>query len=268
MPSKVQFGIKNLHYAVMQSDGSYAAPVAVNGTVSINLTPVGEMEPFYADNVLYYQSIGNQGYSGDIEIARVPDAMYTDIFGVSTDGNGIQTEDATAEPKAVALMFEIDGDVAKRCYVLYNVTLGRPPVNSSTINESKTPQTVSIDLTAAPLASGVVLAKTGDNTFESVKTLWYTLVYENGNIIGVKKGTVGAGSFSVQTSLSQGDTAYYKINDTLPAIGEEYSDLVGWTSVTVALGGGITGTGDEGDTVGVITVDSDGKVNAVGETVL
>ena len=52
----------------------------------------------------------------------------------------------TAEPKPVALMFEIDGDVAKRCYVLYNVTLGRPPVNSSTINESKThPRITSLD---------------------------------------------------------------------------------------------------------------------------
>jgi len=268
MPSKVQFGIKNLHYAVMQSDGTYAAPVAVNGTVSINLTPVGEMTPFYADNILYYQSIGNQGYSGEIEIARVPDAMYSDIFGVTTDGAGIQIEDATVEPKPVALLFEIDGDAAERCYCLYNVTLGRPPVNSSTITDSKTPQTVSISLTAAPLASGIVLAKTGDNTYDSVKTLWYTLVYENGNIIGYKGTLVGGGSFSGTSTLQSGDTVYYKVNDTLPDIGTAYSGLVGWTSTTVFTSGGIMGSGSAGDTLGLITVDSDGDVNAIGEAIL
>ena len=32
--------------------------------------PQGESEPFYADNIVYYTSVANNGYEGDLELAN------------------------------------------------------------------------------------------------------------------------------------------------------------------------------------------------------
>ena len=66
--NKVQFGLEKVHYAVLEG-GAYGTPVPIPGAVNLSLNPVGEMEKFYADNVVYYVSNTNDGYDGDLEVA-------------------------------------------------------------------------------------------------------------------------------------------------------------------------------------------------------
>ena len=82
--NKVQFNIKNVHYAVMTADGktpTWENPVPVPGAVNLSLEASGEITPFYADGVVYYKSSSNNGYEGDLEMARFIDKMLQDVWG-------------------------------------------------------------------------------------------------------------------------------------------------------------------------------------------
>ena len=106
--NKVQFNIKNVHYAVMTADGetpTWGNPVPVPGAVNLSLEASGEITPFYADGVVYYKSSSNNGYEGDLEMARFIDKMLQDVWGYvlnATDKTII--ENVGVEPKSFALL--------------------------------------------------------------------------------------------------------------------------------------------------------------------
>ena len=45
--------------------------------MSISLDAEGETSPFYADGIVYFRSVTNNGYSGDLEIALIPEWFRT-----------------------------------------------------------------------------------------------------------------------------------------------------------------------------------------------
>ena len=153
--NKIKYGIKNVWYAVatIASNGSatYGTPVALPGAVSISLDPQGDTSPFYADNIVYYTSIANNGYEGDLELAKIPDSFMTDILGYGTDGNGAMYEDANAPVVHFALMFQFEGDAHAKRHVLYNCTAARPSISGSTKEESIEPQTETLSITATTI---------------------------------------------------------------------------------------------------------------------
>jgi len=77
--NKVRFGLKNVYYAIMTSGGSYITPVAIPGAVNLDMSPAGDTNKFYADNIAYYVGVSNQGYEGSLEIAKIPDQMFQDV---------------------------------------------------------------------------------------------------------------------------------------------------------------------------------------------
>lgn len=174
--NKVQFNLKNVHYALLK-EGGYDTPVAIPGAVNLNLKPQGDTARFYADGIEYYTSAANNGYSGDYEAARFPEQMLQDVWGFTLDDNNVLVEDATAEPKPFALLFQIDGDKNDSCYVVYNVTAQRPSIASATNENSKTPKTQSLSITATPLTDGKVTARTTSGTNNGVKENWFKSVY-------------------------------------------------------------------------------------------
>lgn len=176
---KVKFNIHNVHYSVMDSSsGKYGTPVPIPGAVKFALEPKGDVSPFYADGILYYNSVNNNGYEGDLEMALFPAEFLKDVFGV-TEGSAskVLTENAKVEPKAFALLFEEDGDAAGTKFALYNCTATRPSRSFATVENSKTPSTSTVSVTAAPLPDGRVMAMTQDDTPDDVKSKWYESVF-------------------------------------------------------------------------------------------
>lgn len=178
---KVKFNIKNVHIAPMTTQGetpTWETPIKVPGAVSFALEPQGDVTPFYADGIVYYQSSANNGYSGDLEMALFPVEILKAIFGV-TEGttSKVITENANVQPKPFALLFEEDGDTTGTKYVLYNCTATRPSRSYATTTETKEPQTQTMTVTAAPLEDGKVLAMTGDESPAEVVNGWYDEVY-------------------------------------------------------------------------------------------
>ncbi len=124
MGNKVKYNLKNVHAARLTetvADGettfTYAAPKAIPGAVSISLDAEGESSPFYADGIVYFRSVTNNGYSGDLEIALIPEWFRTEILQEELDGKGVLVENSgVGESVKFALLFEFDGDVnAIRC---------------------------------------------------------------------------------------------------------------------------------------------------------
>lgn len=175
--NKVRFGLKNVHYSIL-SGSTYGTPVSVPGAVSLDMSPAGDTNKFYADNIAYYVSVSNQGYEGSLEMAKIPDTMLADIWGYTLGSTSkVLTESAFTEPKTFALLFQIDGDQNNDHYVIYACTGARPNIGSQTIEASKEPRTQSIDITAAPRSDGKVFAKTTKDTPAGTITAWYTTVF-------------------------------------------------------------------------------------------
>ena len=179
MADKVKFGIKNVHYAVLTDEETitFDAPVAIPGAVSLSLEANGDTSPFYADNVQYFVTVANNGYTGDLEMALFPEKFLTDVLGytVSTTDK-VVTENATVQPKRFALLFEEAGDTTGTKFVLYNCICTRPSRSLATTTETTEPQTQTVSITASPF-HGRTMAYTGEESPESVLTNWYKKVW-------------------------------------------------------------------------------------------
>lgn len=180
--NKVKFGLKNCHYALvtLADDGTatFGTPVAMPGAVSLSLDAEGENEPFYADDSVYYMVSDNNGYSGDLELALIPESFLTDIMHETEDSNGVLYENKDVEPEHFALLFEFTGDQRKIRHCMYYCSASRPSVSGNTREDSTEVQTETLSLTVSPLPSGLVKVKTGTNTTEAVYDAWYNSVYE------------------------------------------------------------------------------------------
>ena len=179
MANKVQYGLKNVHYATVTvgtNSVTYGTPVAWPGAVSLSLSAEGDTNDFYADNIKYFTAIANNGYSGDFESALIPESFRTDIMGetVGTGAkSGIYYEYADVQPKAFALLFQ---NATK--YVLYNCKMARPDIESSTTEDGIEVQTVSGEITASPRAFDNVVKAQCANTASTAYSSWFTTVQE------------------------------------------------------------------------------------------
>ena len=101
MGNKVKYNLKNVHAAKLKKDTSgaftYENPKAIPGAVSISLDAEGESSPFYADGIVYFRSTANNGYSGDLEIALIPEWFRTEILKEELDKNGVLVEKANVQ---------------------------------------------------------------------------------------------------------------------------------------------------------------------------
>lgn len=181
MSNKVKYNLKNVHAAIQtETNGaySYAETRAIPGAVSLSLEAQGEDSPFYADGIVYFLSPGNNGYSGDLEIALIPEWFRIQILKEKKDTNGVLIEKADGtEAVKFALLFEFDGDEKAIRHVMYNCTVARPSIGSKTREENIEPETESMTITNTPRTDGLVKAKTGDETTEATYNGWYESVY-------------------------------------------------------------------------------------------
>lgn len=183
--NKVQFNLKNVHYAILtetvtneETTYTWATPVHVPGAVSLTLDAQSELSPFYADGIVYYQSVSQNGFNGDLEMAKFPDQMLQDVWGFTIGATSrVLTENIKVEPKPFALLFQIDGDVDSELYVMYNCKGTKPGISSQTNTATKEPQTQTSTISATPLESGAVHARTTADTPAATKEGWFNAVY-------------------------------------------------------------------------------------------
>lgn len=177
MANKIKYGISKCYYAkITESSGeiTYATPVALPGAVNLTLDQAGDSTEFYADNILYWQGNSNNGYTGSLELARIPESFYTDILGMETQ-NDIQFEKSDSKTNEFALLFQFEGDESATRHVMYRCTATRPSVNGQTVESSISPQTETINITAMPrIEDSYIKARCGENA--SAYATWFDAV--------------------------------------------------------------------------------------------
>lgn len=173
--SKIKYGLSNVHYAVLtdEKEWTYEAPVHVPGAVNLSLSAEGDKTNFYADNIAYFVTQVNNGFTGDLEMALIPDEFLTDVLGYELDeATGMLLEVSNAIPKTIALMFQFENDDKSRKVALFKVAVGRPGMDHATKTETLEPQTDTIPITVIPMEKGDKTytkgtAKTGDAGYET-----------------------------------------------------------------------------------------------------
>lgn len=186
MANKIKYGLKNVYYAIatIATDGSatYGAPKAFPGAVSLSLEPQGEAEPFYADNIVYWVAQPNNGYEGDLEMARIIDDFKKDVLGYVTDQNGVLVEKIANSAVHFALLFQFEGDEEATRHVLYNCTATRATTGGTTKGENVEPQTETVTISASSiyvqaLSGDVVKAECKKSTSQTQYNAWTSSVY-------------------------------------------------------------------------------------------
>ena len=181
--NKVKFGLSNVHVAkITEQDGeiTYGTPFAMPGAVALSAEPEGETTPFYADNIQYYVAVSNNGYTGELELAMAVKEFLTQILGQQEDTNGALFESSDDVNARFALMGEIEGDVKKRRFVYYDCTATRPSSEMNTIEDTKEPQTDTIEITMSPRATDHVIKAViePNDTNKDVYNTFFKKVYE------------------------------------------------------------------------------------------
>ena len=252
--NKVKYGLKNVYAAKLTktlSNGvytyTYDTPKMIPGAVNMSLDAEGESNPFYADNIVYFRSTTNNGYSGDLEIALIPEWFREEILQEALDDNGVFVEKSdTGEPAYFALLFQFEGDQKAIRHVLYNCSVSaRPSVASQTKESGITPVTETLALSADPREDGLVKARTGSDTSTAVYQNWFNAVYE-------------ADSEEVETAAKLASLTIGSLTLT-PAFS---ADTTEYTAETTNATNAITATGANGTTV---TISVNGTAHTSGE---
>ena len=268
MSNKIKFGLKNVHIAIQtyaEATGlySYATPVRLPGAVNLSLDPQGDVSPFYADDMVYYRSMSNNGYSGSLEIALVPDWFRQSILQETLDNNGVLVENSgVTDPVYFALRFEFDGDEKNIRHCMYNCSVSRPSVGSQTKEASITPGTETLNLSSDPRTDGIVKTRTSSTTDNTVYSNWFSSVYTpNATVDSAKLTALTIGELTLTPTFASGAFAYTtsttNASDAVAATGETGSTVVVKVNGSIITNGSAP-TWETGNNSVQITVSKNG----------
>lgn len=153
--NKVTFGLEQVHIAFRDETApnqpAWETPIPIPGAVRWTPTPVGESSTFYADNSPYFVVTSNNGYTGELEIANIPDEILARMLGWEVDNNGMLVEVADALPRKFALLGQIQGDKRNRRFVYYDCQATRPAKERTTRGENIEITGEVLNMTVSPI---------------------------------------------------------------------------------------------------------------------
>lgn len=152
--NKITFGLEQVHIAFVDQTSptiAWETPIPIPGAVRLTPTAQGQSSTFYADNGPYFTITSNNGYSSELEMALIPDAILARMLGWQIDDNGMLVETSDAKPTPFALMGQVQGDQRNRRFVYYYNTAQRPAKEQTTAGETIEPNTDVLTMTSTPI---------------------------------------------------------------------------------------------------------------------
>jgi len=152
--NKVTFGLSGLHIAFQTGTDdapAWGAPIEWPGAISMSQAPAGASNILYADNIPYYVSESNNGYTSTLTVATIPRKIEEMIWGLKRDASGLVIEFADVEPPEFALLAQTEGDTTPIRLVYYRCKASRATEDFETKGENIVPKTKGINITVTPL---------------------------------------------------------------------------------------------------------------------
>ncbi|MDO3680566.1 major tail protein [Paenibacillus ehimensis] len=191
--NKVTFGLEKVHVAFVDPSATtqpaWKTPTPIPGAVRWTPSTVGEETAFYADNTKYFVATANNGYTAELEMALVPDAVLAEMLGWEIDSNGMLVEIADAMPKKFALLGQIQGDKKNRRFVYYDCQASRPAKERKTKAENLEVTTDVLNTTISPIEIGGKMIVKGDLELSDTNATAYNSFFN-----AVYMPTFGGGS--------------------------------------------------------------------------
>ena len=182
--NKVTFGLQDVHWAEVTSEGSdgmltYGNVERLRGAAELTLEPTGDKGSYKADNINFYTTESNDGYEGTLKVALLTQEFLTRVLGEQLDATtNTISEIANSEKKNFALMFRFEGDKKETLHVLYYCYASRPTVGSKTKSGSDINE-VELTFTASPRPlDKVVRRRTTEETSDEIRENWFKAVFE------------------------------------------------------------------------------------------
>ena len=186
--NKVTYGLWNVIVWPITStsdDGvpTYGEKFKVPGAVNLSLKAEGSTDSFYADNATYVSTVTNNGYSGDLTIADVPEDFRVKILKEIKDKNGVIFESSEAKPAEFAMACEFEGDINQRRHVFYRCLATRPDISSATIEEKKKYNEAKLSFSAKPRLDTRIVKASAEQSDAGYNSLYGEKPYEKDSTV-------------------------------------------------------------------------------------
>lgn len=175
--NKVTYGLKNVHVwpiTAVADDGkpTYGTIINMPGATEMSMDPEGSTDPFFADDIVWFNGTTNSGYSGSFTFADVPDEFRLQVLKETKDASGAIFESADAVMAEFAIAFEFKGDARHRRHIFYRCSAERPSISSKTKEDKIDPNTPEINVTALPRLDNA-LVKASCEESDSCYDKWF-----------------------------------------------------------------------------------------------
>lgn len=157
----------------------YESPTPLKGAVNLAVDPEGESYVFNADNGPYFSITSNNGYSGDFEMALLPDAIAVPMIGHIIDSQGMVVEISDGKQRPFALLCQFTGDQKNRKIVYWNCTASRPSDEHKTTEDAIEVDVQTLPLVIQPIEVGGKKIVKGSIELLSTPSAENTLAYDN-----------------------------------------------------------------------------------------
>lgn len=183
------YGILDIYYALMTgADSRAAAPTygaykVMGKTIEATITPNYKEGKVYASNVATRSERRVDNYTVSLNLDKIPYAVRQELLGRFVDENGVQVIKGGQIAPNVAIAFALTlDDGSEELWTLYKGKFAELGQTGHTDSDTMTYQHPTIEATFVRRefddALAAVAATADSSVDESVKTSWFTEVYE------------------------------------------------------------------------------------------
>lgn len=179
---KIVFGMKNIHLATVEDDGTFGVPVKVLGAKAVEASFESTEHTINADDTTVYSQKGIKSGSGKLSVLGLTTNEKCLMAGTKNMSGGFAVSQSTNAPRLALLFEQSKADGGKLLNVIYNVQFSIPGINAVTKEGEIEEQIYELDFTCLPeLQSGEgyyfnVVDTTDTKADSTMIDKWYTEV--------------------------------------------------------------------------------------------